>query len=277
MKEQIKIFLRKLYFYIKKNESPKILHDQLDFLKGLPSEPILFAGYIKSGNTWLRFLIYNYFNILQNNAYSTLTYSELNAIQHDALGDPLEFIGPKPGFPYLVRTHRHYSNVLKPFEKCIYIYRNPLDTLVSAFHFETQRDKADLAAINNPYLSDIDQYVLYNLVFWELHLQSYLACKHTLMITYEDLQQNPLFELKRVIHYMGYDFDETAGKRSVDLSNFENIKKMGREKNQQYGNGGVQFKGEFTRRGIVDGYKDELRPATIEKSLVILKKYGFEN
>ena len=248
----------------------------MEHLKKSPFQPILFAGYIKSGNTWLRFLIYNYFNILQNNAHFTLTYSELNSIQHDALGDPLDFSGSKSGFPYIVRTHRHYSKILKSFEKCIYIYRNPLDTLVSAYHFKTQRERSELDANNNTSrLSDIDGFVLYNLVFWELHIRSYLARKNTLITTYEDLQQNPLFELKRVIHYMGYDFDEAAGKRSVCLSDFENIKKMGREKNQQYGNGGVQFKGEFTRRGIVGGYTDELKPSTIQKSLPILKKYGF--
>ena len=108
------------YFSLNKEKTTDLIDDQLRFIRPFQNESTLFAGFIKSGNTWLRFLIYNYFNILNNNTEETLSYSELNQIQSNALGDPVPFCKPQPNLPYITRTHRHYSKALAVFNRGIY-------------------------------------------------------------------------------------------------------------------------------------------------------------
>ncbi len=242
---------------------------QVNQIKESEKEPILFAGRMKSGNTWLRFLIYNYFNVLENNASETLTYHELNKFQHDELGDEKPLKGSPNRFPYLIRTHMGYCAEMELFKKGIYVYRNPFDTLVSAFHFDKKH-----AERNTHFGNDMDAYVLYNLILWEVHVFEYRQQKRFLTVSYEALQKNPEKELQRIIEYLGYAYAPKAGYQSVQLSSFTNIKQMGKNVGQEYGNGGAAFKGEFTRKGKVGAYRDELKPETIERATHFLHKYG---
>lgn len=248
---------------------------KIEEVKQLEHSPILFAGYIKSGNTWLRFLIYNYFNIIINKASETLSYSELNTIQFDQLEKNAKpFKGSTEGFPHLIRTHNHYNKAFQIFKKCICVYRNPLDTLVSAYHFRKDHETMNLGIKGRDDSEiSVDEFVSYNLKLWELHVDSFQG--NILKIKYQDLQENPITELKKVIEYMGYSFNEAIAKKSIEFSSFTSIQKMGREKNEMFGNGGVQFKGEFARKGKVGSYKEELAISTIRKAKSIFKKYGF--
>lgn len=270
---ELKLWRLERYIAQNQEEVPRNFQENLQSIKALSESPILFAGHIKSGNTWLRFLIFNYFNILHNSAESPLTYRELNnEFQKDSLGSNVPICGALKGYPYLVRTHMRYTSLFSFFQKGIFIYRNPLDTLVSSFHFNRER--------YNPPIDinlDIDTYVLNELVSWEAHLKSYLGQQRFFKITYEDLKQDPMAGLKGVIEYMGYSFDTSAGMKSTELSDFKSIKQMGREQNQMYGNGGKQFKGEFARKGKVGSFYDELKPETISRAKYLFKKYGFEN
>lgn len=242
---------------------------QIKEIEKIAQEPILFAGRMKSGNTWLRFLIYNYFNICNSDASETLTYHQLNQLQHDELGDAKPIKGSSGSFPYLLRTHMGYCAEMKLFKKGIYVYRNPLDTLVSAFHFDKKHTER-----NTNFGEDIDAYVLYNMILWEVHVFEYRQQQRFHAVSYEALQQNPEKELQHIIEYLGYTYHSESGKKSVDLSSFTNIKQMGKNVGQEYGNGGAAFKGEFTRKGKVGAYRDELKPETIDKATHFLHKYG---
>lgn len=257
------------FFKTKDRINPRLAKN-LTKIEAFDEVPALFAGYVKSGNTWLRFLIFNYFNIKANNATKTLTYRELNKIQHESLGDPIEPIGPQQHFPYLARTHRHYSSVFARFDKGIFIYRNPLDTLVSEYHFNSNQTEEKYKVTQN-----LDEFVKSRLIKWELHTKSYLRQKRFLHLRYEDLQSNPLNELQRVIEYLGYPFETEVGEKSIELSKFDNIKKMGRENAQQYGNAGPKFKGEFARKGETGGFYQELKGETIESASRYMKKFGY--
>ncbi len=259
------------FYKTKDNVNPRLAKN-LAKIKKFDEEPALFAGYIKSGNTWLRFLIFNYFNIKACNATETLTYRELNKIQHESLGDPIEPSGPQPGFPYLARTHRHYSSVFDRFSKGIHIYRNPLDTLVSAYHFSKNQPESKQNSIAN-----VDHFVKTNLVHWELHTRSYLDQNHLLHVRYEDLQKDPIGELKKVIEYLGYTFEPKIAVKSIELSSFKSIKEMGREKNQKYGNGGPQYAAEFTRKGIIGSFHQELERSTIRFGSQTMNAFGYKS
>ncbi len=238
--------------------------------------PVLFAGHSKSGNTWLRFLIFNYFNIKNNGAEKTLTYSELNGkIQPDEIGalhiKTSEIKGTPAGYPDLIRTHQHHKEKYKLFKDVIYISRNPLDVLVSAYHFYIT-NRPENHSREYPH-NEINSYVLFHLPVWLHHYKSYESQSRVLHVTYEELQRNTGETLGHVLRYMGCNnIDESSIEKSVKLSSFNSIKKMGRKFNEEYGMGPKErYKGEFTRKGKVGGYKDELKPETIK---IAMKKLG---
>ena len=235
--------------------------------QGLQEQSILLAGWPKSGNTWTRFVIFNYFNILLNDADKTLTYEQLSAIQHQAFGEDrilMDYF--MPGFPILVRTHSRYSKVFRYFGKVIFLYRNPLDALTS--YYRVQEKRIGQSVKNIP----IDAYVLSKLPGWIQHYLSIIN-RCDVIMRYEDVRADTYGEFNRLFHALGLEVQEHILRKSVELSRFENIRRMGRETNQQYGNHHpYTFKGEFTRSGQVNQYQEALQAETIQACQEMLRR-----
>lgn len=194
-----------------------------------------------------------------------LTYSELNELQKNDLGNSTVF-DPKDGFPMLFRTHWPKSEIYESFDKIINIHRNPLDTLVSAYHFYKNRKipfNAHPFWVRNK-LFDINEYVKYVYPKWKAH-QEGLQEVATVQVSYEELQSNTEETLKRLAEEMNWEFTEENYKKAIELSSFGSIKKMGRESGELGGMGAKNdFKGEFTRKGMVGAFFNELEDETIE-------------
>ena len=127
-------WLKDKYYWV---NNYNILQRFLHYRKELK---ILLFGYPKSGNTWIRFLIYNYRNLLLNSdEHQTVTYDRLNALQNNIMDRGTTFL-PDIGFPFIYRTHMIYMKSYNLFDKRIFIHRNPLDTLISAYYFYKDRD-----------------------------------------------------------------------------------------------------------------------------------------
>lgn len=221
--------------------------------------PILFAGYPKSGNTWLRFLLYHYFELQKNNLDQPLKYSELNSLQCDSIEKGL--CSNTENHPEIIRTHFQYFDEFSSlFPKKIYIYRHPLDVLVSAWYFfvVNRRGSSKTSPNNN-----IDNYVKYNLINWVNHYKTYENVDKY-ETSYELLKSDPTKELKRLLLYLDIEINEHNIKRAVKLSDFNAIKKMTIESGETHGSGpeGIQ-KGIFTRKGEIGGYKNELKKSSI--------------
>lgn len=266
---------------MKKNHLWKAEKEKLSTLAKADPAPILFAGYQKSGNTWLRFLIFNYYNIIVNSAGRTLRYSELNEIyQNDTLGLPSNEIenkypisGPVKDFPYLIRTHSFFKNQYRIFDKIIYISRNPLDVLVSKYNFYIKNRKKE-ESVSFPF-NEIDSYVLFYLPIWRYHVKSYVNNDHIFHVTYEELKNDPAGRLEKILEYIGCkQIHKSAIDKSIEFSSFDSIKKMGRKSGETHGMAPKNsYHGEFTRKGKVGGFREELNPKTISQAKKIIKKY----
>ena len=236
---------------------------------------ILLAGFKKSGNTWTKFVIFNYFNILLNNADETLTYKQLDAIQcHVLNGEAIpEF---SDGFPVFYDTYEPYQEIWNYFNKVILIYRNPLDTLISLYYFLRRRKEPFMGypEAERKKLCDIDYFVLYELEWWILYYQISIR-RHDVLLCYENMRADPYAEFRKLFNGLFDEVDGEVLKKSIAMSSFENIKTMGREKNQMHGMGNAQnFVGEFTRSGTSGQYRSELKKETVEQAKKTLHKSG---
>ena len=111
----ISYITNKYYWY----RNYKTLHR---FFQKYDADKILLYGYPKSGNTWLRFLLYNYLNLLMNpKLVSTISYNQLNELQNNVMDRSTTFI-PKEGFPFFYRTHKSYNKSYNLFDFKIFIH-----------------------------------------------------------------------------------------------------------------------------------------------------------
>lgn len=264
------------------------------FLKtnNLEKKSILLCGFEKSGNTWVRLIIYNYFNIISNGADRTLTFEELNRFQNHIiyLKNPINFIEEqpspvdfeggvapfKPGFPIFYRTHDPYPPDSPHFGKIIYIYRNPLDTLISNYYFWKNHKEPfyPIPVGLRPKFTDINYFVLHYSNIWARFYQLTVE-KCQIAISYEQMKEDPLATFTDLFINLGLDPNMDALKRSIAFSSFSNIKQMMNQTGQTYGNANPEkFLGNFLRSGDSGQYVQELKPFTIKKSREILITNG---
>lgn len=254
-------YLKDKYYWYNTNQKLK------QFLKGSNDPKILMYGYPKSGNTWLRFLLYNYRNLLINpEEPHTISFDRLNSLQNNVMDRGTTF-DVEEGFPLFYRTHKIYQKPYNLFDKKIFIHRNPLDTLISAYHFYKNREIpfSDDPKELRTKLQDIDFYVSYKINIW---IDFYrVSIKHAdYIMNYSNMKINCMKDLSELICFLNWDFNEELIKKSVEFSSFNKVKKMGEEKDQKYGNGPKDgtFKGEFTRSGEEGQFRDELKKETID-------------
>ena len=257
-------YLKEKYYWYKINQKLKL------FFKNKRDIKILMYGYPKSGNTWLRFLLYNYCNLLLNpNVDKTISFDKLNNLQNNVM-DRGTIFNNFEGFPLFYRTHKIYVKPYDLYDKKIFVHRNPLDTLISSYYFYKNRD---IPFFDDPEylrdrLHDIDFYVLYKIDHW---INFYnISVKHAdFVINYSQMKSNCKKEFLNLINFLEWDLHENLVEKSIEISSFKKVKKMGKDNLQQYGNGPSDgsFKGEFTRSGKEAQFNKELNKETIEKVL----------
>ena len=264
-------YLKDKYYWFK-------TYNKLNLFLKDKEDSILLFGYPKSGNTWFRLLIYNYLNLQgDQNLGSTISFDELNSQQNNVMDRGSVFL-PENGFPLFYRTHKIYNRPYTLFNKKIFIHRNPLDTLISAYYFYKNRDIpfSDDPKNLREKLMDIDFYVSYKINFWIKYFRISLK-KADIVMNYSDMKNDTRKELTKLVQFLNWDLDEVLIKKSVEFSSFNKVKKMGKMQSQQYGNGPKDgsFKGEFTRSGEEGQFYSKLKKETID--LVLQKFPEFKN
>lgn len=260
-------YLKDKYYWYNTNQKLK------QFLKGSNDPKILMYGYPKSGNTWLRFLLYNYSNLLINPERThTISFDRLNSLQSNVMDKGTTF-DIEEGFPLFYRTHQIYKRPYNLFDKKIFMHRNPLDTLISAYHFYKNREIpfSDDSKELRTKLQDIDFYVSYKIDMWIKFYRT--SIKHAdFIMNYSKMKQDCRKELSSLISFLNWSYDEDLIKKSVEISDFKKVKQMGVDTGQSYGNGPKDgsFKGEFTRSGEEAQFRDELKKETID---FVLQKF----
>ena len=235
---------------------------------------ILFSGFPKSGNTWGRFILFNYWNILNSGAKETLTFETLNEIQTHTLENQdtwqKEFTS---GFPIFFHTHLSYNNAYSLFDKIIYVKRNPFDTLISFYHFSKNRTnpfrfypdwmKENLS--RNVDLFVLDQ--LPNLIFHYFITEK----KASFLINYEKAKENPFEIYNELISAVDGNCKSEILKKAISISSAKEIKKMSFESGQIKGMGNKTFTGVFVRDSSVNQYLKILKQKTIKTAMKAIK------
>jgi hypothetical protein len=182
-------------------------------------------------------------------------------------------------------------------ERIVFLYRNPLDTVVSFYHHTMHRvaippgrriryllegkvPKKDLDRFIRQPGFGIERIVLYNLHY----LEKYAGRRDFMPVSYEEMiaERGPV--LRRIGKFVaGIEVDDAALARTVAETDFKTMQQ--RERNGHYAREFGKFFGARengaamaykVRRGKVGGYADEMSSSSIEYCASTLEKHGYE-
>ncbi len=267
------------------------------------------ASYPKSGNTWLRGFLANYFT----NAQTPIPINELpKFIFGDGLAAPFEkvagksvrdfdvqeihrlrpkvhemFAGSSPDIVF-VKTHNAIS-VLDDIPTitpevtagAVYIIRNPLDVVVSyAHHFDRLMDRAIEAlgseeTVITPHSNQVYQY----LGAWSSHVRSWTTAPGLRLhvLRYEDMASKPFPTFRRLVDFLGLPLEMPRLKKAIRFSTFKVM--ADQEARAGFVEARPDKKQPFFRQGTAGKWRRELTGEQVDKLITdhreVMAEHGY--
>ncbi|XP_021742748.1 flavonol sulfotransferase-like [Chenopodium quinoa] len=242
----------------------------------------------KTGSTWLKsllFMIVNRANYpidqspLLTHHPQELVYSLETDVYNKAFDYPQPHHLSELPSPRLLSTHVPYTSLPESIRnsgcRILYICRNPLDTIVSKYHFVVDGMK-HVENFVKPSLEDFfedfcDGKVAYGpffdhvLGFWKMSLEH---PDKVLFLKYEDLKDNPVNHLKRLAEFIGMPFstrEENEGviQQVIEFCSIKNMKELDVNKSGVINN--MFEKKSYFRKGEVGDWTNHFTPSMVER------------
>ncbi|GMI80354.1 sulfotransferase 2A, ARABIDOPSIS THALIANA SULFOTRANSFERASE 2A [Hibiscus trionum] len=253
-------------------------------------DDIVLASKPKAGTTWLKSLAFTILNrhrfplsvspLNTTNPHDLILFFELSHYRNGRLPD---FAGISS--PRLFSTHLPYHALAESIKqsnaRIVYITRNPLDIMVSQWHFvRSMPELADwpLDACLERFCRGEEAFG----AFWD-HVSGYWKQsmenpRKVLFLKYEEMKENPVGEMKKMAEFMGCPFSVEEEKAEAieeiaefcSLSNLKNLKvnKNGAVKNVDL----ILQTRSFFRKGEAGDYVNFLSPEAAERYSKIVEE-----
>jgi len=265
-------FIRRVVGKLKGRKNNYVL-DQIykrDFINSQDKKnAIILTSTPKSGNTWIRFIFANIIS-LQEMDGGVINYHKLEEMLPDEawqedMCKPWIF----KTIPCIVKTHKPYKKIYDHFNK-FFVYRNPLDTLISQYYYITTRT-AD-PVIENSYkkwrgVEDIrliaeewkkrgpGGYMRHSLGLdrWCNHFKSWIN-NCDVSCSYEELKSAPMTTFKTVLDNLSLQIDNEVLEEAIKRSDFKKTQALEDEfgKSPQM----AQLSTRFARKGTIGQWKN---------------------
>ena len=260
---------------------------------------VYLLSYPKCGRTWLTLQI--------GRAISQHFGLEVpNLLKLSTFGEEI------PEVPHIRLTHDDQPHRKRPHElsatreklagkKVILMVRDPRDVIVSYYHHKSHREplrdfwwfQRKRKETHSRFQGTLDEFLDVEIGGFDTILRYYNIWeqvrgvpKDFMLLRYEDMQADPVGQLRRVLDFMGLgQITDAEVKEAVEYASFHNMRKIeaGEEvKSFKLKAGDVNDPNSFkVRRGKVGGYRDELTPtqiAQLERKMAagLSAFYGYE-
>jgi hypothetical protein len=207
---------------------------------------VILLSYPRSGNTWSRYVIADF--ILQNLGFATdaqLPVDFYRVIPSIYTHDITTIIDPRIQLPYrLIKSHHHLDAQQR---KCIYIFRDPINALISYYRFLLNHpDTAGALDLFPPDTANqksitevgVDQFCLDHVDKWMVHLEKAILRAQAdptqlCLLCYEQLRKAPESGWTTAIEFLGLDKGRIDIHRALKNQSLENrvqiLKQTGQE------------------------------------------------
>lgn len=191
-----------------------------------PMQAVWISSYPRSGNTWIRFLLYAYL-------FGDITSSwdvnvKIPPIHRPQMVDP--------AFPgrLLIKTHFKLTEQHPYFASTtgfIYIYRHPKDCLLSTLNYHHTGGgvvpPAEYARLFIKLAGD-PMWVKEGYGTWAEHIDSWLEKPHWphVSMKYEDMKADPHGHLKTIVAFLGEPADDARIARTIEHCSFDRLRAL---------------------------------------------------
>lgn len=258
-----RILLWKIVHAVEMRRYDRILAER--FLENPHKEnTIILASYPKSGNTYLRFVFANIIGLRELEA-PTIDYHRLDEmLPTDIFEEDLQKPWPYRSLPCILKTHNDYRNVYYDF-RTIFLYRNPLDTMVSGYFYfknrvgppdhssKRERFLAKLEPHTQPYTGTASQFLREHLDGWCLHYLSWID-RNTVQISYEQLKRSPVYSVTGLLDSLDIEIDENLIQQAVQSSDISRVRQLEEERGRSKKM--AKLSGKFARSGEIGQWED---------------------
>lgn len=214
-------------------------------------EDVFVVGYPKSGNTWMQ-------NIISGLKYGLHSQQNTNRLVQALVPD----VHSQQYYQRFSDSMCFKSHHLpqKGYRNVIYIVRDGRDVAVSYWHYYRSLKGVELS------LDEIIESPIGVYGTWSQHVAAWLANPYNanlMLVKYEEMLDDPLAEIKKVVKFLGCDYDEALINDVIKANSFDQLKR----KESKYGLGHSVWndKGCFFRRGVRGSFLDEMPASTIER------------
>ena len=267
------------------------------------------ASYPKSGNTWLRAYLANFFrnparpipiNELPNHVYGDnflIHYEQYSGKKAEEL-EPEEILRLRPKVHEWIAGSQPDTVMVKTHSACaltdkvplitpsatagaIYVIRNPLDVASSfANHYQTGLDRAiELMASERYVLPPVPGQLEQVLLDWSGHVRSWTQARGMQLhvMRYEDMARVPYKTFAALSRFLGLPEEKARIHRAIRFSAFREMKKQ--ESESGFVEARPDGKAKFFRSGKAGGWRKELSPNQIARIIEshgeIMTEYGY--
>lgn len=233
----------------------KTLNQSYYVLYGHKKEKIdaITISFPKSGRTWLRYILANYYNLV----FGTELSLNLDAVAED-------------GACKIKFTHDlNHLNFHKD-KKLIVLLRNPKDVIVSHYHHIVERAMRFKGNFGDFVKSK--KYGFKNLLRYYDCLEEKIENRNRIIIHYESMKENDFNEVERIIDFLGVKKDVISIKKACESSKFDRMRQVEERNELNDCRLSKLNKGRKVRKGKVGGYKDEVSPELIDYMDGLLNK-----
>lgn len=243
---------------------------------GLDPNDAFIASYPRSGNTWLRFVLFDVLVRGQESGFDRVN----RIIAEVGLHQPA--IPLLPGDGRLIKTHEPFQ---KQYGKAIYLVRDVRDVVLSEFAYQQALDW-----VPNDFPLFLERFLggeVNPFTPWHQHVPGWIdsALGHSdrfLLIKFEDLRHDTARTVERVLDFLGLVVDPQAVREAVAGNTVERMQKK-EERSPQLSNvaprGAGSVETRFIRKGAVGGWRDRLTPHQVamieEKAAPVLARLGY--
>jgi hypothetical protein len=249
---------------------------QLQPLKGTIKDALLAAAfakadgfivsYIKSGRTWFRFILANYFNEIFDLGVQVDFHSIFAIIPNYLLNTKQGWgayrFADRPQVPFLVVSHLPYRPLLFGARDILFVLRDPRDVMVSAYFHKTRH-----AGLFN---GDIDTFLRnpeHGILDYIRYFNSWagpLGRHRHLVVAYERLSTDTTRVLEEVLAFLDLRVDREALAEALSASSFRAMRSIEVQSGHpvhKYDRADIESL--HVRRGKVGGFRDYLDDAQI--------------
>lgn len=225
------------------------------------------ASYPKSGRTWFRFILSNYFDRAEKLGASVNLHTMFSVLPNYALDDgrgmgAFRFAHRRPDLPLILVSHFPYRRFLFGDKRIIFMVRDPRDVMVSAY-FHATKHKHRFQGDMTEFLKDAEQGVA-DLIRYLNGWAKGLRRHPHLILSYEKLQADTENQTEKALRFLGCRIDVGALRESVVVSRFEAMRDLEKAEgipDHDYDRGDEESL--RMRRGKAGGFTEYLTPAHV--------------